>query len=76
MSKKFYYTSDTAEAAFLLSNGIKLLSTDKQQFPAEFEFEDNNNGQLNDLLVKWETFDCSEHKFYKTYRYLLQQVKK
>jgi hypothetical protein len=66
-----YCTSDTAEAAYLISNGIKLLSTDNNQFPVEFTLE----GQTDELLLRWETFDCPEKKFYKIYRYLLQKIK-
>ncbi len=70
-----YHTSDTAEAAYLISNGIKLLGTDNDQFPSEFTLDKSDNGKLDDLLLRWETFDCPERKFYKTYRYLLQKVK-
>ncbi len=71
-----YHTSDTAEAAFLITNGIKLLNTDNNQFPTEFTFDSSDNSKLNDLIVRWETFNCTERRFYKAYRFLLQQIKR
>lgn len=76
MELKPYHTSDTAEAAYLISHDCKLLRLNRLNGITEFELEDPGHGIIGELLSKWDAFICPEHKFYKAYRHLLSQIKK
>ncbi len=72
---KLYHTSDTAEAAYLMSHDCELVKTDRSDSIVEFTLKDTVPATIGELLIKWETFNCEERKFFKTYRWLLSQIK-
>lgn len=72
-----YETSDTALAAWLISNQIKLSSIDKLSNPVIFKFDAIKNAELNDLIFAWNSTiaEGNCYQFYKTYRSLIHNIK-
>lgn len=73
----YFRTSDTSLAAWLVVSNVRLVKTDNEIYPTIFYFEEPVNGNLEDIKLQWESGvafgNCSA--FYKTYRYLVRQVK-
>ena len=72
---KLYHTSDTAEAAYLIMHDCHLVKSNRQDGIVEFILQEPSQGKIGELLTEWETPYCGEHKFFKTYRWLLSQIK-
>ena len=69
-----YKTTDTAEAAYLALNGIKLVEITRDSMQSTFVMDSTEDSKVNDLLLQW-AIDCPERKFFKAYRGLLWRVK-
>lgn len=71
----FYSTTDTALAAWLHSQGIKLYSTDTNHFPSTFHFKDEP--PIQELVHDYQVGNAIGNvaNFYRSYRRLLSIVK-
>ena len=68
-----YSTTDTGLAAFLVTSGIQLIDLDTSNPNAEFTFK--SNGQLNDLILQWDTGVSPVRRFYLAYKRFVKQIK-
>ena len=68
-----YSTTDTALAAFLVTSGIQLIDLNTGSSQAEFIFK--SNGQLNDLILQWDTGVSPVRQFYLAYKRFVRQIK-
>lgn len=69
-----YTTSNTALAAYLHYNNLKLLSIEFQDGRGFFVFE--ASGELDSLIEHFESGKAPEHVYYLSYRYVLDQLAK
>jgi hypothetical protein len=73
---KPYTTPDTAEAAYLMSNGVRFIRTEKDPLEkiSNIILEESTEGQIGDLLLDWQNKQCPEYAFFLKYKFLLKKV--
>lgn len=76
INTKTYTTSDTAEAAYLMSHGVRFLRTEKDPVSkiCDIILEESTSGQIGDLLLDWQNKQCPECAFFLKYKFLLKKV--
>ncbi len=76
VSSEFFTTSNTALAAYLVSEGFPIVSTDQTNGKVSFSFEPNSSlaGCIRDFELAQATGNIV--MFYNTYRSLLRQIKR
>jgi hypothetical protein len=76
VTTKPYSTSDTAEAAYLMAHGVRVLRTEKNPLDkiSTIFLQETRGGQIGDLLLDWSNKQCPEYAFFLKYKFLLKKV--
>ncbi len=73
---KPYSTSDTAEAAYLMANGVKFIRAELDKLNNNYNIilEGGYPEQIDELLPDWKNKQCTEYDFFMKYKFLLKKV--